>query len=140
MSITRNNPTTSTISGRGKGPGVAVPNPGLSAVYSLGDAVGAGTTEGVEVGNYNFVTQVLTTTAGGTVAPEGCPGFEPGSSVEAAFAPVANTMVGVGAVTATALVYTFGGPATITVPVHGLKIVRFVLTGAAVDIRYTLHA
>lgn len=143
MNNTRNNPTTSKISGRGKGRGVAVPSPGLSDVGTLGDAVGAGTTEGVEVGNYNFITLVLSSTGGGgTVAPEGSPGFEPGSQnqVISPFVPVTNAAVGVGAVSLADLVYTYADDTTITVPVQGLKVVRFALTGGPADIRYTLHS
>ena len=143
MKATRNNPATSLISGKGKGWGVAVPNPGLSDTGTLGDAVAASTTAGIEVGNYNFITLILSDAlAGGTVAPEGSPGWEPGSSnkVISPFAPITNSMVGVGAVTLANLVYTYADDTTITIPVHGLKLVRFVLTGGAVDIRYTLHA
>ena len=140
---TRTNPATSLLAGRGKGWQVAVPNPGLSESASLGDAVGAGTTQGIQVGNYNYITLVLTGTGGGgTVAPEGSPGWAVGSDnkVESAYAPVTNSMVGVGAVTLVDLVYTYADGTTITIPVHGLKIVRFVLTGGPADIRYTLHS
>lgn len=144
MTSTRNNPVTSALAGRGKGHGFAVPNPGLSTVGSLGDAVAAGTTGGVEVGDYNFVTLFLSNTAaGGTVAPQGSPGAEPnilqGRSLSP-FVPLTNSEVGVGAVALVDLVYTYTDDTSITIPVKGVKTVRFVLTGGAADIRYTLHS
>ena len=143
MTSTRSNPVTSAIAGRGKGHGFAVPNPGLSTVGTLGDAV-TGTTGPVEVGDYNFITLMLSDGgAGGTVAPVGSPGFEPGSlnSTIATFVPLGNTADQSGAVAAAVLVYTYAVAAiSITVPVKGVKNVRFVLTGAARDSRYTLHS
>ena len=140
--IKRNNPLTSQIAGKGKGHGFAVSNPGLSTVGSFGDAVAAGTTSGVDVGQYQFITLYIeNAAAGGTVAPEVSPGFvdETSSELEP-YVPLANTAALAGAVSATPLVYTYADDVSFTIPVGGAKSVRFVLTGGAANIRYTLHS
>jgi len=143
MSGTRLNPVTSAISGQGKGWGASVQSPGISPVGSLGDAVAAGTTPGVEVGNYRYITLYLgNTAAGGTVTPEVSGGKDPLSETNAlaTFVNLSNVKESAGAVAVANLVYTYSDDVTITIPVDGVKIVRFVLTGGPADIRYTLHA
>ena len=94
---------------------------------------------GIDVGNNRFITLYLTNSGGGgTVSPEASPGFE-GKAISP-YAPLANTTEAAGMVSVNDLEYSYTGDIVITVPVDGVKFVRFVLTGGPVDIRYLLHS
>ena len=98
----------------------------------------SGVTAGVEVGDYRYITLYLS--AATVFQVQASPGVEPGSKALEPFVALTNTKDAAGAYTAVPLEYTTSGAAAVTVPVDGVKIVRFNLTGSAADIRYTLHS
>ena len=139
---TRVNPGASQIAGTGKGQNFAVPNPGLSAAGTLGDAIEATTVGPIDVSEYHFVTLHMSTSSGGTVAPQGNVGADPASTTNGLteMVPLSNVVAEAGAVTVADLVYTYAADTTITIPVAGIRSVQFVLTGGPSDIRFTKHS